>query len=142
MAFALDDRLRGDTHLVGESSLSLLLLVDDARYPWCLLVPKRDGVAEVFELPDDEVRALAEESALLGRAMARAFTAHKLNVGALGNVVRQLHLHHVVRQVSDPAWPGPVWGHSPRVPRTDAERRDAAARLFAEPQVASRFSPR
>ena len=139
MPFVLDERLRADTHPLGESELSLLLLFDDARYPWTLLVPKREGLAELFELSPDDARALGEESLLLGRAMHRAFGAHKLNVGALGNVVRQLHLHHVVRRPGDPAWPGPVWGHSPRVPRADAERQAVVDRLFAEPELAARF---
>lgn len=142
MTFALDARLAADTHVIAESALSLLLLMDDARYPWAIVVPKREGVTELFELAPADAAALWSESLALGRAMTTAFLAHKLNVGALGNVVRQLHLHHVVRQVGDAAWPGPVWGHSPRVPRTDAERRDVVARLLAEPGVTARFTPR
>lgn len=139
MPFVLDERLRADTHALGESELSLLLLFDDARYPWTILVPKREGLVELFDLSPADARALWEESLLLGRALHRAFGAHKLNVGALGNVVRQLHLHHVARQVGDPAWPGPVWGHSPRVPRSEIERQAVSARLFAEPTLAERF---
>jgi diadenosine tetraphosphate (Ap4A) HIT family hydrolase len=140
MPFVLDERLRADTHPLGESDLSLLLLFDDARYPWTILVPRREGLAELFELSAGDARELWEDSLVLGRAMHRAFGAHKLNVGALGNVVRQLHLHHVVRQAGDPAWPGPVWGHSPRVPRADLDRRAVSDRLFAEPGLAARFS--
>lgn len=139
MPFVLDERLRADTHALGESELSLLLLFDDARYPWTLLVPKREGLAELFDLAPGDARTLWEESLLVGRAMHRVFGAHKLNVGALGNVVRQLHLHHVVRQPGDPAWPGPVWGHSPRVPRADADRQAVIERLLTVAELAARF---
>jgi uncharacterized protein len=130
--FALDARLANDTHLIGESALNLLLLFNDARYPWFILVPKRSATSELFELSSDDQRALAEESSRLAAAMARAFRPDKVNVGALGNVVRQLHVHHVARSLGDPAWPGPVWGHSPRVPRDDAAREQLTAKLFHE----------
>ncbi|MFZ5444223.1 MAG: alpha/beta hydrolase [Myxococcota bacterium] len=142
LPFTLDARLAADTHLIGESPLSLLLLMDDARYPWCILVPKRSGVSEAFELPPEDQGGLAAESALLASAMTQAFTADKLNVGALGNVVRQLHVHHVVRMLGDPAWPGPVWGHSPRVPRAVMDRRLVVDRLFSHASLAARFERR
>lgn len=139
--FTLDPRLAADTHPVGRSELSLLLLLDDARYGWCLLVPRRAAVSEVYELSPLDQQALGEESALLARAMARLFDADKMNVGALGNVVRQLHVHHVARRVGDPAWPGPVWGHSPRVPRSEGARSLVLQRLQADPALAARFRP-
>lgn len=130
--FALDPRLASDTHLIGHSALNLLLLFDDARYPWFVLVPRRSAVNEVFELSVEDQRVLAEESSQLAAAIARAFRPDKVNVGALGNVVRQLHVHHVARALGDPAWPGPVWGHSPRVPREATAREQVTTQLFAE----------
>ncbi len=137
--FALDPRLQRDTHLVGESPSSLLLLMDDARDPWFILVPKRSAVTELFELTEAEQLAVSSESVLLAGAMSTVFRADKMNVGALGNVVRQLHVHHVARRLADPAWPGPVWGHSPRVERSAGERAVIVERLFSAPGLATRF---
>lgn len=114
--FELDARLAADCIAIGRLPLSLLLLFNDARYPWFVLVPRRAGVSELYELPHDDLQQLCLESAQLARHMKRAFHADKINVGALGNVVPQLHVHHVARFRSDPAWPGPVWGHSPAQP--------------------------
>lgn len=119
--FVLHPRLAADCHLVGELSLSRLLLLDDCRYPWLILVPRRAGLRELYELSADDRMLLLDESCRLGEWMMQAFAGDKLNVGALGNLVPQLHLHLVVRQVDDPAWPGPVWGHSPAL-RYDADR--------------------
>lgn len=140
--FVLDARLARDTHVVGESALSLLLLMNDARYPWFIVVPKRSAVSEVFELEVADQHTLGHESAVLSAAMVSAFSPDKLNVGALGNVVRQLHVHHVARTLEDPAWPGPVWGHSPRVERDEAARRVIVERLFAQPALARVFDRR
>lgn len=139
--FTLDPRLARDTHLVAHGPLSELLLMDDARYPWFVLVPRRSAVTELHELDAVDRATLAEESHALSLALAEAFTPDKVNVGALGNVVRQLHLHHVARTLGDPAWPGPVWGHSPRVPSTPVARALRVQRLFAQPGVAARFRP-
>jgi predicted alpha/beta hydrolase family esterase/diadenosine tetraphosphate (Ap4A) HIT family hydrolase len=112
--FALDARLAADTFRLGESELSLLLLMNERRYPWLILVPKRSGVNELFELSVVERAKLLEESCAVAQLLEREFAADKINVAALGNVVRQLHVHQVARFSGDPAWPGPVWGHSPR----------------------------
>jgi len=120
-AFDLHPRLAADCILIGSLPLSLLLLLDDARYPWFVLVPRRPGVQEIFELGEDDQRQLWQESAQLSRFMKQAFHADKLNIGVLGNLVPQLHMHHIARFHTDPAWPGPVWGHS------DAERYEKHA---------------
>ena len=111
-SFELDPRLAADCIRVGRLPLSLLLLLNDARYPWFVLVPQRSGVSEVFQLSDDDQQQLWRESAQLARHLMQAFHADKINIGALGNLVPQLHVHHIARFSSDPAWPGPVWGHS------------------------------
>ena len=114
--FRLHSQLQADCHLVGDLPLSRVLLLDDGRYPWVILVPRRAAVREIFELGAADRIALLDESCRLGEFLMRTFAGEKLNIGALGNLVPQLHLHHVVRSHSDAAWPGPVWGHSPREP--------------------------
>lgn len=111
-AFSLHERLAADCHLVGDLALSRVLLFDDRRYPWVILVPRRVAVREIYELDPADRLMLLDESCRLGESLMRHFAGDKLNVAALGNLVPQLHLHHVVRSHEDPAWPGPVWGHS------------------------------
>lgn len=108
--FELHPRLIQDTLLLGEFSLSMVLLSKDANYPWCLLVPKREGLREIHQLTSDDRRQLIEESCALSQGMEMVFNPVKMNVAALGNVVPQLHIHHIARFENDPAWPGPVWG--------------------------------
>ena len=112
-SFELHPRLAADCILVGRLPLSLLLLFDDARYPWFILVPQRPAVSEIFQLSEADQQQLWRESAALARNLMHSFHADKINIGALGNLVPQLHLHHVARFTTDPAWPGPVWGKRP-----------------------------
>jgi diadenosine tetraphosphate (Ap4A) HIT family hydrolase len=109
--FELAPRLAADTFLVGEAPLSQVLLMNDARYPWLILVPRRADVTEPFEL---------SESMRLGEAMKAHFAADKINIAALGNQVAQLHVHHIARFHTDDAWPGPVWGVGSAVPYQEA----------------------
>jgi diadenosine tetraphosphate (Ap4A) HIT family hydrolase len=111
--FRLDPRLENDCCLLGDLPLSRLLLLNDSSYPWFILVPRRNGIEEIHQLVDCDQQQLWRESAWLARWMSKTFIFDKLNLGALGNVVRQLHLHHVGRRVGDRAWPGPVWGQHP-----------------------------
>lgn len=129
MEFQLDPRLAADCHRLGSLPLCELLLMNDAHYPWCILVPRRPGIREIYELPAADQAHLMAESVSLGRALRTAFGGDKLNVAALGNVVPQLHLHHVVRRVGDAAWPAPVWGKAAPLPYTAEQARDFAARL-------------
>ncbi|MDH5785977.1 MAG: HIT domain-containing protein [Chromatiales bacterium] len=108
--FTLHPQLERDTIVMGELSLSLLLLLNDARYPWFVLVPRREGITEIFQLEEGEQQQLLRESSQLGRWMMEEFSGDKLNIGVLGNLVPQLHLHHIVRFKGDETWPGPVWG--------------------------------
>ena len=118
--FARDPRLAADTFVVGETSLSQVLLMNDARYPWLILVPRRCDVTEPFELSEADQAQLWRESMRLGEAMKAHFAADKLNIAALGNQVAQLHVHHIARFHADDAWPGPVWGVGNAVPYSDA----------------------
>ncbi|MBE02772.1 HIT family protein [Marinobacter lutaoensis] len=120
-AFVCHERLAADTVLLGLSRLCQVRLMNDRTWPWVLLVPAVPGIREIYELAPDQRQRLMEESCLLGEAMMTAFGGDKLNVAALGNMVPQLHLHHIVRHQGDPAWPGPVWGRQAPVPYDEPE---------------------
>lgn len=119
--FELDQRLANDCILMGHFGLSELLLMNDANYPWFILVPRRPDVTEIYHLSQPDQQQLLFESSMLASNLADIFDADKMNVAALGNVVAQLHLHHVVRHQGDPAWPAPVWGKLPAKPYTDEQ---------------------
>lgn len=108
--FELDSRLSRDTVLVGRFDLSLVLLRRDANFPWCILVPQREAVLEIHHLSDEDRLQLINESCHLAEVMVDLFSPDKMNVAVLGNIVPQLHMHHVARFKDDIAWPGPVWG--------------------------------
>lgn len=105
--------------------------MNDRRFPWLILVPERDSVREIHELSPADRAALIEEIALGSGVLERLFHPDKLNVGALGNVVPQLHVHVVARTAGDPAWPGPVWGSGAAVPYGKDEIAEVRARLAA-----------
>lgn len=131
--FALDPVLERDTIPIGELPLCRVLLMDDARFPWLLLVPRRAGVSELTDLPEDDYRLVMGELRLAVGVMSALAQPDKVNVGGLGNVVTQLHLHVIGRFRSDPAWPGPVWGHGERRPypaHAAAALVERAAALF------------
>lgn len=127
--FELHPRLAQDCFVLADLALSRLLLMNDARYPWCILVPRAAGVREIHELGEADQMQLLRESSSLGRALMRAFAGDKLNVAALGNLVPQLHLHHIVRFRGDAAWPAPVWGRHPAQPYEEPARRTFIERL-------------
>ncbi len=116
--FSLHPQLVADTAEVGDLELCRVLLMDDSRYPWLILVPKREDIREVYELDAEDQVELAYEVTRVGKIIMELLDGHKLNVAALGNMVPQLHIHLIVRNEDDPAWPAPVWGHSPAVPHT------------------------
>ena len=129
--FVLHERLQADCIPCGRLRLCDLLLMNDTRYPWFLLVPQRVGIAEIHELEPADQQLLLTESVALSRAISAAFRPDKLNVAAIGNIVRQLHVHHVARYRDDPVWPGVVWGTAPG-PRYVAEAAEAlVGRLLA-----------
>lgn len=121
MIFSLDSRLQQDTLVVGDFPLCRLLLMNDANYPWFILVPRREAVSELFQLDAVDQQALWGETTRLAEVLKDAFSADKMNVATLGNVVSQLHMHVIVRRREDPAWPAPVWGRLPARAYTDAE---------------------
>jgi diadenosine tetraphosphate (Ap4A) HIT family hydrolase len=127
--FSLDQRLSADSAMVGELQLCAVRLQDDARFPWLVLIPRRVGLTEIFDLSPDERAMLIEEAALCGAALRAVTQCLKINTAALGNIVRQLHVHVVARNDGDAAWPGPVWGVGERVSYEAATRDDLIARL-------------
>jgi diadenosine tetraphosphate (Ap4A) HIT family hydrolase len=119
--FTLDPRLQQDTIELGEFSLCKVLLMNDTRYPWVILVPKITGLTEVFELNYAQQLELMLESNFVAQALKELVGADKMNVASLGNVVSQLHIHHVARFLDDEAWPAPVWGKGLAVPYNKQE---------------------
>ena len=123
MSFALDERLARDTFVVGDMPLCRVLLMNDSRWPWLVLVPRREGAVELTDLDGTDRTVLIEEAAQAAALLKSHAGALKINLGALGNIVRQLHLHVMARTVGDPAWPGPVWGHGTAAPYRQAQAR-------------------
>lgn len=130
--FELDKRLDADTFFVTALGLSEVRLMNDARWPWLILVPRRPGLSEIHDMTPLDQTMLAFEAGLAAKALKTATGCLKINTGALGNVVRQLHLHVVARNEGDAGWPGPVWGHGTRIAYDEAEAR----RLIAAVQSA------
>ena len=119
--FILDPRLAADSTFIADGPLSQVRLMDDTRYPWLVLVPRVNGASEWLDLDGGQQRVLLAEINQAGQLIRATPGVEKLNIGALGNIVRQLHVHLVGRHEGDPAWPGPVWGSGAPV------RHDAAA---------------
>lgn len=114
---------------LGSTSLCEIRLMNDSTWPWVLLVPAVAGIREIYQLSADQQHQLVRESSTLSEAMMEVFGGDKMNVAALGNMVPQLHLHHIVRFEGDPAWPGPIWGKQAPVPYTDKELEQVRQRL-------------
>lgn len=133
--FTLHEKLAADTLSLGQSRLCDVRLMNDSHYPWVLLVPRVAAIREIYELSGEQQLRLAEESSILGEGMMKAFDGDKFNVAALGNMVPQLHVHHIVRFVDDSAWPGPVWGKVAPQAYGEAELAEVKKRL--EPVLAA-----
>lgn len=139
MNFELHPRLAADGHVLGDLPLCRVLLMNDSQYPWLILVPRRAGAREIYQLSEADQQQLWRESALLSRALMEQFKGDKLNLAALGNMVPQLHLHHIVRYQNDPAWPAPVWGRLPARPYAPASLRARVKAL--KPRLGPDFKP-
>jgi len=122
-------QLLSDCLVIGKFTLNHLLLMNDANYPWFILVPDRENITEMFQLEQADQRQLIKESSLLSKAISEQFNADKINIAALGNMVPQLHIHHIVRYRTDVAWPAPVWGRHPARPYTDAAVENVVSKL-------------
>jgi len=128
--FQPDERLARDSDLLTKIGLCELRLMKDKRWPWLVLVPQRTNVSEIFELTPLDQTMLTFETVLVAEALKKVTGATKINTGALGNIVRQLHVHVVARSKGDANWPGPVWGHGTAEPRTAEETKAFAAKLL------------
>ncbi len=130
--FKLDERLLKDTVALGDLALCRVLLMNDSRYPWLILVPRCADMSEVFQLSAAEQQQLWQETSHVGQVLKDVFQADKINIATLGNVVKQLHMHVVVRMQDDAAWPAPVWGNG----AAQAYTGEALAAMLARLQAA------
>ena len=127
MSFDLDPRIESSTFPAGDLMLCRLCLMNDARFPWIILIPRRARLLEFLDLSPTERAIVMEEMTCVSRALKDHTKAEKMNVAAIGNIVPQLHIHVVARFASDAAWPGPVWGHG----KAEAYAPGAAEALLA-----------
>ncbi|EEQ94699.1 HIT domain-containing protein [Brucella sp. ZJ1_1] len=112
--FELDKRLNADTFFVAKLGLCELRLMNDRRWPWLILVPRRPDLTEIHDMTPLDQTMLTFETGIVAQALKSVTACHKINTGALGNIVRQLHLHVIARSEGDAGWPGPVWGFGTR----------------------------
>lgn len=125
--FELHSRLQADTRLLGDLPLCRVLLAKDSQYPWLILVPRVVNLREIHHLAPAQQQQLMQESCAVATLMEQALRPDKINVAALGNLVPQLHLHHVARFSTDKAWPGPIWGAHPSLPYDESTLQREAA---------------
>ena len=114
--FELSPRLVADSIFVGEFSLTSLLMMNDSQFPWFVLVPRRINIKEAYQLNQSDYSVLWQESLQLSQLIMKHFKGDKLNVAAIGNIVSQFHLHHVIRYEKDICWPKPIWGQHSMIP--------------------------
>lgn len=134
--FELDPRLKQDTTPITELPLSRVVLMNDARFPWLILVPHIVGLTEMHDLPPAEVAQLTKEITTSSRTLLSLTNADKMNVGALGNVVAQLHVHIIARFATDAAWPAPVWGVGKATPYGNDARETLIENVRSELDLA------
>lgn len=127
--FELDGRITRDSDLVSVLGLCQLRIQNDSRWPWLVMVPERPGMTEIFELSPEEQVQLSTEVNRVAAALKRVTGATKINVGALGNIVRQLHVHVIARFEGDPNWPGPIWGFGQAAPYAESQKQDFRNKL-------------
>ncbi len=121
-SFILDPRLAADTIKLGDLALCSVLLMNEQRFPWVILVPRRAGLGEIFDLEAAGAILLLQETTEVARAARAVFAADKINIAAIGNKIRQLHVHVIARTEQDSAWPGTVWDKGERQPMDTATR--------------------
>ncbi|CAM3587915.1 HIT family protein [Vibrio aquimaris] len=129
MSFELHPQLVQDTDVIGHFPLSIALLHKDQAVPWVILVPKRENARELHHLPIQDQQQFLLESQTVSQALEATFQPDKLNLGALGNMVPQLHIHHIARYKTDVAWPGPIWGNTEGKMRCESEQKAMLAKI-------------
>jgi len=130
--FELHPRLAADTHSICQLTLSEVRLMNDSRFSWCILVPQRPNKTGVHQLTEADQQLLIAESSQVSNALESLFAPERINVGALGNVVSQLHWHVVARHTQDACWPGPVWGCGQAIPYTPEVATPRIEQLHAQ----------
>ncbi len=140
MTFNVDTRLTDNALVIYESPDLLLTLVNDSRWPWLVVIPKAENATELYQLSRELRQRVNEFSAMLGREWMTLTDGHKLNVACIGNVVSQLHMHHVVRYSHDVAWPAPMWGFGEAVPYRDSQRDQLVSGIIVR-LIAAGVSP-
>ncbi|OIN28298.1 HIT family protein [Vibrio barjaei] len=140
MSFELHPQLAKDTTVIGHFPLCVALLSKDSAVPWVILVPKRENLKELHHLPMKEQQQFLLESQAVAQALEATFRPDKLNLGALGNMVPQLHIHHIARFKDDIAWPGPVWGNTKGEQRSYEEQADIMTRIGNVLSLSSLFT--
>jgi len=127
--FTLNQKLKEDTAEIAQLQLSLVLLMKDCSFPWLILVPVIESIREIHELTEKDRSILIEEISLSSQVIKRLYSPDKINVGALGNIIHQLHIHVIGRFKTDRAWPGPVWGTGTAKSYSEDEFKDICAKL-------------
>ncbi|MGB1238780.1 MAG: HIT family protein [Pseudomonadales bacterium] len=139
--FVLDQQLEKDCVFLGDLPLCRVLLMNDSQFPWLILVPRRADVSELYHLSLEDRQQMMVESCDLSAALADGFNADKMNVANLGNMVKQLHVHHIVRYTSDVAWPAPVWGKQNSVPYSAQQIAEIKQKVASLLEEEMRFKP-
>lgn len=134
-SFSLHPQLANDCFELAEFPLCKLLLCNESAYPWFILVPKVDDISDIYQLDWQQQQQLLNESSLLSELLMQVFDGYKMNVAALGNVVEQLHVHHIVRYTSDCSWPKPIWGQQPLTPYSNEELEQLKEKIL--PNISS-----
>jgi diadenosine tetraphosphate (Ap4A) HIT family hydrolase len=127
--FTLHPRLQEDTLVIGQLPLCQLLMMNDSQYPWFILVPAQANLTEIYQLSPADQNQLITESSLLAKTLQQLYQADKLNIAAIGNLVSQLHIHHVVRYQTDISWPAPIWGKFPALAYTTEQAEQEIFRI-------------
>jgi diadenosine tetraphosphate (Ap4A) HIT family hydrolase len=132
MNFQLHPRLQQDCITIGRFELCRLLMMNDSQYPWFILVPEISNLTELYQLDKTQREMFMEESCYLAENLAELFQADKMNIANIGNMVAQLHIHHIVRYQTDSAWPAPVWGKFTAAPYTNTQMTERVRQVTAQ----------
>ncbi|WP_261815673.1 HIT domain-containing protein [Vibrio gallicus] len=141
MTFALHHQLQKDTDVIGHFPLSVALLHKDSTVPWVILVPRLESLAEIHHMTGANQQQFLIESQAVMECLEALYSPDKLNFGALGNMVPQLHIHHIARFKDDAAWPGPVWGNTTGIERSNEEQQFMLAQIKQKLDENAQFSP-
>lgn len=132
MAFQLHPRLQQDCVVLGDLPLCQVLLIKENIGPWLILVPKIANLKEIHHMSSEQQIQFIQESSAVATLLEKTFSPDKINIGALGNMVPQLHVHHIARFTTDIAWPGPVWGNTDGIIREQTAQTQLVYQLRDE----------